>query len=85
MRATAIGSNNFGEDSAASSRVDAAGAELPGRVRFAGAAIVGQGGCAHLGLARPFGELYLSHELGNEPRGRVLVFHSLVERFLVGA
>jgi hypothetical protein len=39
----------------------------------------------HLAFPRPLGEFYLAHELRNKPRGRILVFHFLVERLLVAA
>src|SRR5690348_1865930 len=38
----------------------------------------------HLALTRPLREFYLAYELGNKPRGRVLVLHSLAERLFVG-
>jgi hypothetical protein len=44
-----------------------------------------KGWMPHLAFARPLGELYLAHELGNKPRGRFLVLHFLVEGLLVGA
>jgi hypothetical protein len=38
----------------------------------------------HLAVTRPLGEFYLSHELGNKPRGSDLGLHFLVERPLIG-
>jgi hypothetical protein len=39
----------------------------------------------HLGFACPLSEFHLTHKLGDEPRGRGLVLHFLIERLLVGA
>jgi len=44
-----------------------------------------ENGMAHLGLTRPLGKFYLPHELGNEPRGRLLVRNFFIERLLVSA
>ena len=35
---------------------------------------------AHLAFTRPFGEFNFAHKLRNEPRGRVLLLHLLIER-----
>lgn len=40
---------------------------------------------AHFAVIRPLGEFYLTHKLWDKPRGRVLVFHLLIEGLLAGA
>src|SRR6516162_7798240 len=40
---------------------------------------------SHLAVTRPLGKFYLAHQLRNEPRGLVLVFHLLVKGFLATA
>jgi hypothetical protein len=39
-----------------------------------------ESGMPHFALTSPLSEFYLTYELGNKPRGRVLVLHFLVER-----